>query len=82
MPELDDRFAGAFDDMALERHAGNTVLTGPVRDQAELQGLLQRVARLRLPLGANALENSDRTTRAASTPSHTPPPRSSNDAGS
>jgi hypothetical protein len=59
--ELDDRFAGAFKGMALERQAGTTVLTGPVRDQADLQGLLQRVARLGLTLlSANALEDSQR----------------------
>jgi hypothetical protein len=55
--ELDDRFAGPFDGMTLERNAGTTVLTGPVRDQAELQGLLQRVAGLGLTLvSANAVE--------------------------
>ena len=50
--ELDNRFAAAFNGMALERHNGTTVLTGPVRDQADLQGLLQRVAGLGLTLSA------------------------------
>jgi hypothetical protein len=36
--------------MMLTRRSGNTVLTGPVRDQAELQGLLQRVSDLGLTL--------------------------------
>ena len=41
--------------MTLERVQGTTILTGPVRDQAELQGVLQRVAGLGLVLlSANA----------------------------
>ena len=36
--------------MTLTRERGNTVFTGPVRDQAELQGLLQRVSDLGLTL--------------------------------
>ena len=42
--------AVAFDGMALKREDGSTVLTGPVRDQAELQGFLQRVSDLGLTL--------------------------------
>jgi hypothetical protein len=48
--ELNDRVAGVFEGMALTRSDGNTVLVGPVRDQAELQGLLQRVSDLGLTL--------------------------------
>jgi len=36
--------------MTLARTEGTTTLTGPVRDQAELQGLLQRVSDLGLTL--------------------------------
>ena len=58
--ELDNRFAAAFNGMTLKRHNGTTILTGPVRDQADLQGLLQRVAGLGLTLlSANALEDSE-----------------------
>jgi hypothetical protein len=57
--ELDDRFASAFEGMTLECAAGNTILTGPVRDQADLQGLLQRISRLGLTLvSANTVEDS------------------------
>jgi len=50
--------------MTLERQAGTTILTGPVRDQAELQGLLQRVAGLGLTLiSANAVDDPDRPDR-------------------
>jgi hypothetical protein len=46
--------------MTVTRERGNTVLTGAVRDQAELQGLLQRVSNLGLTLlGANATDNTD-----------------------
>jgi hypothetical protein len=59
--ELDDRFAGAFEGMTVECAAGNTILTGAVRDQAELQGLLQRISRLGLTLiSANPIEDSAR----------------------
>jgi hypothetical protein len=48
--ELSDRVASAFEGLTLEHDKGNTVLVGPVRDQAELQGLLQRVSDLGLTL--------------------------------
>lgn len=48
--ELSDRMAAAFAGMTLTRTKGNTVLEGPVRDQAELQGILQRVSSLGLTL--------------------------------
>jgi hypothetical protein len=48
--ELSDRMAAAFAGMTLTRTQGNTVLEGPVRDQAELQGILQRVSSLGLTL--------------------------------
>jgi hypothetical protein len=52
--ELSDRIA--FEHMTLTHEDGNTVLTGPVRDQSELQGLLQRVSALGLTLlGVTAL---------------------------
>jgi len=40
----------AFGGMTLARAEGTTTLTGPVRDQSELQGLLQRVSDLGLTL--------------------------------
>lgn len=48
--ELSDRMCPAFAGMTLTRERGNTVLAGRVRDQAELQGLLQRVSDLGLTL--------------------------------
>lgn len=48
--ELSDRVRPAFEGMSLTRERGNTVLRGPVRDQAELQGLLRRVSDLGLTL--------------------------------
>ena len=40
--ELSDEMAPSFDGMTLTRAGGTTVLTGKIRDQAELHGLLQR----------------------------------------
>ena len=48
--ELSDRAAIAFDGLTLTRERGTTVLRGTVRDQAELQGLLQRIMDLGLTL--------------------------------
>ena len=48
--ELDDRFAESFEGMTLLREEGRTVLVGPVRDQAQLQGLLLAVSRLGLSI--------------------------------
>jgi hypothetical protein len=42
--ELNDGLASALDGIALGRVDGNTTLTAYMRDQAELQGLLRRVA--------------------------------------
>ncbi len=39
-----------FEGMSLTRREGQTTLTGPVRDQSELQGLLLRVSDLGLTL--------------------------------
>jgi hypothetical protein len=40
---LSERFASAFDGMTLEAGQGQTVLTGDIRDQAQLYGLLDRL---------------------------------------
>ena len=48
--ELSDNLKPAFPGMTLTRSAGNTTLTGDIRDQAEFQGLLQRVSGLGLTL--------------------------------
>jgi hypothetical protein len=59
--ELSDRTGRAFEGMALTRESGNTVLAGPVRDQAQLQGLLQRVSDLGLTLlSATAVDEDAR----------------------
>jgi hypothetical protein len=56
--ELSDHVDVAFEGMALMREEGNTVLEGPVRDQAELQGLLQRVSDFGLTLlSATAIDD-------------------------
>jgi hypothetical protein len=39
---LGETLAGAFDQLALESHAGETSLTGTFADQAQLHGLLER----------------------------------------
>jgi hypothetical protein len=48
--ELGDRFGPLFDGMHMERRAGSTVLTGEVRDQSQLHGLIERIAELGLEL--------------------------------
>lgn len=48
--ELSDCAAVAFEGMSLARERGNTVLSGSVRDQAELLALLLRASDLGLTL--------------------------------
>lgn len=54
---LDDRWAEWFDGMTIIRQPhGTTLLSGPVTDQAALQGLLRRIADLGMTLlSVNAL---------------------------
>ena len=59
--EISDRLGRRFEGMTLTRQSGNTVLTGPVRDQSELFGLLQRVSDLGLTLlRAAATDDTER----------------------
>jgi hypothetical protein len=48
--ELGNQLESAFDGMTLTRSEGTTTLTGDLRDQAELQGVLRRVSDLGLTL--------------------------------
>ena len=48
--EIGDRFAMFFEDMNLERVEGRTLLTGDVRDQAQLLGVIERIQELGLEL--------------------------------
>ena len=48
--ELDERFGFLFEGMDMERTEGTTVLTGSVRDQAQLHGLIERIEDLGLEL--------------------------------
>jgi hypothetical protein len=48
--EIGDRFGVLFEGMRLERVRGTTVLTGPVRDQAHLHGLIERIQELGIEL--------------------------------
>jgi hypothetical protein len=48
---LDDKWADWFDDLSITRaDNGETILRGPVVDQAALHGLLRKVRDLGLPL--------------------------------
>ena len=48
--ELSDDVGRAFEGMSLSCEHGTTVVVGTVRDQAQLQGLLQRISDLGLTL--------------------------------
>lgn len=59
--EVGDRFGLVFDGMRLERDRGTTRITGAVRDQAQLFGLIDRVQELGLELvSVNPLAPHDR----------------------
>ena len=48
--ELSDRILADFGDLKATRRQGETVLTGPVRDQAALFGILDRIESLGIHL--------------------------------
>ena len=48
--EIGERFSVLFAGMRLESSQGTTVVTGPVRDQAHLHGLIERVQELGIEL--------------------------------
>jgi hypothetical protein len=48
--ELGPRYRNAFEGMELEAGHGETAIVGPVKDQAQLQGLIARIASLGLAL--------------------------------
>ena len=63
--ELDERFAHLFDGMDMERTRGETVLTGQVKDQAQLHGFIERIEELGLEL-----LSVEQLTEASSAASH------------
>ena len=48
--ELGDRYASAFEGMRMETEDGQTILTGEVKDQPHLYGILHRLNGLGLEL--------------------------------
>jgi hypothetical protein len=48
--ELSDRYASAFEGMEMETKNGQTILTGEVKDQPHLFGILERLNSLGLEL--------------------------------
>jgi hypothetical protein len=48
--ELSDRYASAFEGMRMEMRDGQTILTGEVKDQPHLFGILERLNGLGLEL--------------------------------
>ena len=57
--ELTDDLGNTFAGMTLTRNEGKTLLVGQVRDQAELQGLLQRISNLGLTLLSASTTDAD-----------------------
>jgi hypothetical protein len=48
--QLDARWADSFEGLTITLDGGDTLITGPVADQAALHGLLKRVRNLGMPL--------------------------------
>jgi hypothetical protein len=48
--ELHERFAYLFEGMRMEREGGHTIVTGEVRDQAQLHGFFERIEELGVEL--------------------------------
>jgi hypothetical protein len=60
---LSKRFESAFEGMTLEHAPGRTVLTGDVRDQAQLYGVLDQVRDFGIEL--LSVESADITDRSS-----------------
>ena len=57
--EIGDHFGVLFDGMHVTRSEGCTILTGPVRDQAQLHGVIERIQELGIELvSVNPLDAS------------------------
>ena len=64
--EIGDRFGVLFEGMRIARAQGTTVLTGAVRDQAHLHGLIERISELGIELvSVNPIEERQAMTDAA-----------------
>ncbi|HEU4493583.1 MAG TPA: hypothetical protein VFR69_05295 [Rubrobacteraceae bacterium] len=48
--ELSERYAVAFEGMEMETNRGRTVLTGEIKDEPHLHGILNRIGSLGLRL--------------------------------
>jgi hypothetical protein len=48
--ELSDRYASTFEGMRMETKDGQTILTGEIKDQPHLFGILERLSSLGLEL--------------------------------
>jgi outer membrane PBP1 activator LpoA protein len=58
--ELGPRYSAAFDAMTLQSSGGETAIVGRVEDQAQLQGILERIAALNLVLlSVNVVDDPD-----------------------
>ena len=63
--ELGPRYSAAFEGMELESHDGLTVIAGMIEDQAQLHGLLDRIASLGIKLVSVAPEDGVQTSASA-----------------
>ena len=61
--ELDDRYASAFEGMCMETREGLTILTGELKDQPHLFGVLDRLNGLGLELLSVEVLPKDATER-------------------
>lgn len=57
--ELGPRYSALFEGMTIEHVDGQTAIVGTITDQAHLQGLLERIARMGLQLVSVAPERAD-----------------------
>ena len=74
--ELSDRYASAFEGMEMEAKNGQTILTGEVKDQPHLFGILERLNGLGMELlSVQTLSEEARPiAEGLGSPSHEPVP--------
>jgi hypothetical protein len=69
--ELSERYAVAFEGMRMETKGGQTILTGEVKDQSHLHGILERINALGLRLVS--IESRPKNTKTTQYITHRPP---------
>jgi hypothetical protein len=71
--ELGPRFSDAFSEMQVEAHEGRTAITGTIKNQAHLHGLIDTIASLGIKLVSVSPEKAKKVQRSSARSADGPP---------